>query len=111
MTSDIATFLVSGSAAKPYEVEFVKDEAGLKVYCNCLAGSHGSHCKHRLNLLMGDSTGLVEGSSEHFELISKWLKGTDLETVLEEFISAQQDKPQDKIRLAKAKKAISKFMR
>jgi len=42
MTSEIIKFLVTGSAAKPYEVEFVKDGAELKVYCNCLAGSHGS---------------------------------------------------------------------
>ncbi len=111
MTSEIITFLVAGSATNPYEVEFVKDDSGLKVYCNCLAGSHGSYCKHRINLLTGDSTGLVDGQPENLDLIAKWLKGTELETALEEFLSAQSNKPQDKTRVTKSKKTISKFMR
>ena len=79
MTSEIITFLVAGSAAKPYEVEFVKDGSELKVYCNCLAGSHGSYCKHRINLLIGDSSGLADGQPGNFDLIATWLQGTELE--------------------------------
>jgi hypothetical protein len=111
MTSEIITFLVAGSAAKPYEVEFVKDGSELKVYCNCLAGSHGSYCKHRINLLIGDSTGLADGQPGNFHLIATWLQGTELEIALSEFLSAKNDKPQDKARVIKSKKAISKYMR
>ena len=111
MTPEIATFLVSGSGPKPYQVEFVKDDAGLKVYRNCLAGTHGSHCKHRINILAGDSSGVVSDVDDKFELISKWLYGTGLESALKELLSAQKEKPLDKKRVAKAKRAISKFMR
>ena len=111
MTLEIATFLVSGSGSKPYEVEFVKDDAGLKAYCNCLAGTHGSHCKHRINILDGDISGIVSDVDEKFKLISEWLYGTGLESALGEFLSAQKEKPQDKKRVARAKKEISKFMR
>ena len=111
MTSEIATFLVSGSGPKPYQVEFVKDDAGLKAYCNCLAGTHGSYCKHRINILVGDSSGIVSDVDKKFDLISEWLYGTALETALEEFFSAQKEKPQDRERVVKAKKSISKFMR
>ncbi|MFL2583837.1 MAG: hypothetical protein ACJ0Q9_05585 [Gammaproteobacteria bacterium] len=111
MTPEIATFLVSGSGPKPYQVEFVKDDAGLKAYCNCLAGTHGSHCKHRINILAGDPSGIVSDVDDKFELISEWLCGTGLESALEEFLSAQKEKPQDRERVVKAKKSISKFMR
>ena len=111
MTSEIIKFLVTGSVAKPYEVEFVKDGAELKVYCNCLAGSHGSYCKHRINLLIGDSTGLADGQSGNFDLIATWLKETELEVALGEFLSAKNEKPTDKARVTKSKKTISKYMR
>jgi hypothetical protein len=111
MTSEIATFLVSGSGPEPYQVEFVKDDSGLKAYCNCLAGSHGSYCKHRVSILTGDRSGIVSDVDDKFELISKWLPDTGLESALEEFVSAQKEKPLDKARVAEAKKLISKFMR
>ena len=111
MTSEIATFLVSGSGPKPYQVEFVKDDAGLKAYCNCLAGTHGSHCEHRINILAGDSSGIVSDVDDKFELVSEWLCGTGLESALTELLSAQKEKPLDKRRVAKAKRSISKFMR
>jgi len=111
MTPEIATFLVSGSGPKPYQVEFVKDDAGLKAYCNCLAGTHGSHCKHRINILAGDSSGIVIDVDDKFELVSEWLCGTGLESALRELLSAQKEKPLDKRRVAKAKRSISKFMR
>lgn len=111
MTPEIATFLVSGSGPKPYQVEFVKDGGGLKAYCNCLAGSHGSHCKHRINILIGDSNGIVSDVDDKFGLIADWLSGTGLESALEEFLSAQKEKPLNKTRLTQAKRLISKYMR
>jgi hypothetical protein len=111
MTPEIATFLVSGSSSSPYQVEFVKDRGVLKAYCNCLAGSHGSHCKHRINILTGDSNGIVSDVDNKFGLIADWLIGTGLESALEELLSAQNENPQDKTRLTKAKKLIAKFMR
>ena len=111
MTPEVATFLVSGSGSRPYQVEFVKDEGGLKAYCNCLAGSHGTHCKHRINILVGDANGIVSDVDDKFGLIADWLSGTGLESALEEYLSAQQEKPQDKTRVTKAKKLIAKFMR
>ncbi|MCB1864780.1 MAG: hypothetical protein KDG50_05080 [Chromatiales bacterium] len=48
------------SGAEPYEVEFVIDGNQLSVYCNCQAGSFGKLCKHKTELLAGDTSRLFD---------------------------------------------------
>jgi hypothetical protein len=44
------TFLVQGSSADPYEVDFQYDNDGeLMVFCTCQAGQTGTHCKREPN--------------------------------------------------------------
>lgn len=46
-------FFVQGSASEPYRVRFVWDEAGrFASTCTCAAASQGSHCKHRLGVIL-----------------------------------------------------------
>ena len=83
---DEIIFLVQGSAADPYEVRFVnRGNGNLSAYCTCKAGQKGSYCKHRINILKGETRGIVEGSLDSVEMVVSWLPGTDVETALKDF--------------------------
>ena len=81
-------FLVQGSAPYPYRVTFELSGPRLSAFCTCPAGDKGLHCKHRLNILAGDTTGVI-GNADQVPLISTWLPGTQLEAALADLAQAE----------------------
>jgi hypothetical protein len=111
MSDGLIKFTVIGSSSSTYEVDFVKVADKVSVYCSCLAGSHGSYCKHRNRLLDGDKSGIASENPDELDAVLAWLSGSGLERAYEEFKTATSAKPQDKDRVLKAKRSISGFMR
>lgn len=85
MTTEIIDFLVKGSAKDPYKVTFVEqEEFGKKHYaafCTCKAGQIGQVCKHRMNIFLGDSKGIVSDNLQDVQTLSTWYKGSVYETI------------------------------
>ena len=104
-------FLVQGSAPQPYTVRFVKEEDRLSAYCTCPAGENGQCCKHRLSLLAGDGEAVVSENSYQLEVVTSWLRGTDLEKLLVELTEAEKSYDTAKQRLARAKQHVTQAMR
>ena len=50
---------VRGSEGDIYQVSFAKDAIGVNVQCSCKAGKMGQFCRHRLALLAGDRSAMV----------------------------------------------------
>ena len=92
-------FLVQGSAPDPYRVTFELSVKGLSAFCTCPAGNKGQPCKHRFNILAGETTGVV-GNADQVPLIPTWLSGTHLEAALADLAQAEDA-------LAKAQKAVA----
>ena len=108
---DEIIFLVQGSAADPYEVRFVnRGNGNLSAYCTCKAGQKGSYCKHRINILKGETRGIVEGSLDSVEMVVSWLPGTDVETALKEIEQAEDGVILAQSNLAKVKKKLSQAL-
>ena len=61
------TIRAKSSGDEPYEVRFVVEANQLSVFCNCQAGMFGKLCKHKTELLSGDSSRLFD-ESEHRKL-------------------------------------------
>jgi uncharacterized Zn finger protein len=101
---------VKGSSPDPYELTFIKDGASLTALCNCPAGTFGNLCKHRVAILDGDTTAVVDDEGGKSGIIVAWLSGTDVETALGEMriVEATADAP--KSDLVAAKRKLAKAM-
>ena len=58
------TIRAKSSGTEPYDVEFVVEGNQLSVFCNCQAGTFGKLCKHKTELLAGDSSRLFDESEQ-----------------------------------------------
>ena len=64
---------VFGSEGDVYRVSFVRGEAGIRVQCSCKAGVNGQFCRHRLALLAGDRSAMVDaGASQALDEALAW---------------------------------------
>mgnify|MGYP000491974534 CR=1 FL=1 len=105
-------FNVKGSSTTPYKVTFVrKSENYLSAFCTCPAGTFGSYCKHRFNILDGIEKGIVSNNSNDVATVQSWIKGTELELSLEEMRKLDIEFAKIKKALAAAKKDVAKAMR
>jgi uncharacterized Zn finger protein len=107
---DTIEFLVQGSAPEPYIVVFKKQANNLSATCTCPAGKIGQHCKHRIRILMGETTGITSKNSEAVQEVQNWLHGTNLQTALDEYIQAERQMEQAKIRLSASKKTLARLL-
>jgi hypothetical protein len=105
-------FLVQGSAATPYEVEFVKrSETNISAYCTCPAGQNGMYCKHRFSIIEGKTKGIVSDNLEDVQTVKSWLSGSDIEAAIERVLVVEGEVAKVKKRLSLAKKELAKAMR
>lgn len=104
------TLHVKGSSADPYELTFIKDGASLTALCNCPAGTFGNVCKHRVAVLDGDSSAVVDDDGEKTGVVVGWLAGTDVESALGELREAETTTGAPKADIVAAKRKLGKAM-
>ena len=104
-------FRIQGSSPEPYEVvvEQAPDER-VFVTCTCPAGQRGQLCKHRVNILTGDESGLVDAKPEEIATVQTWIKGTELEQTLENLEQLDNQAARIKAELASMKKKAARLM-
>lgn len=101
------SLLVKGSSADPYEVTFIKDGDNLTALCTCPAGSFGNLCKHRVAILDGKSSAVLDDDKSKVPRAVEWLAGSDVEKALLELrkVEAMPDATKDALVAAKRKLA------
>jgi uncharacterized Zn finger protein len=104
------TLHVKGSASEPYELTFIKDGASLTALCNCPAGTFGNLCKHRVAILDGDSSAVVDDDGGKTGSVVEWLIGTDVEAALIEMREVEATSSTPKSDLVAAKRKLAKAM-
>ncbi|MFW6046992.1 MAG: hypothetical protein ACOCP4_04315 [Candidatus Woesearchaeota archaeon] len=50
----------SSSSESIYSVVFEIDNDTLRVHCDCQAGIYGKLCKHKINILEGDTSNIID---------------------------------------------------
>jgi hypothetical protein len=106
------SFAVQGSAAVPYKVVFAKRSGNnLSAYCSCPAGDNGQYCKHRFNILDGQTKGIVSDNLNDVMVVQSWLTGTDVEKALSKMRELEAEAEKIKKALSAAKKEVAKAMR
>jgi hypothetical protein len=63
-----------------------------------------------MSILSGSSSGVVSGNLQDISTVASWLPGSDIEQALSEVLRLEDDWNHLKIRLAAAKKKLSKSM-
>jgi uncharacterized Zn finger protein len=104
------TLHVKGSSSDPYELTFIKDGSSLTALCNCPAGTFGNLCKHRVAILDGDSSAVVDDDRGKTGSVVEWLIGTDVEAALTEMRQVETTTGAPKSDLVAAKKKLAKAM-
>ena len=104
------TILVKGSSAEPYELTFIKDGDSLTALCSCPAGSFGNVCKHRVAVIDGDSSAVLDDDADKVATVVEWLAGTDVEAALKEMRAADTAADATKTSRADAKRKLAKAM-
>jgi len=103
-------FLVQGSEQEPYEVTFQKQGDSLTADCTCQATINGMHCKHRLNILMGETANIVSDNKREVEVVLTWLKGTELESLITKVSETEKALEKTKKELGNLKKKLSRAL-
>lgn len=108
---DQVKFLIQGSAPDPYEVKFyLKSSSVIIATCTCPAGQNGTYCKHRINLLQGNLSGLVSGNEDQASVVISWLSGTHLASCLKEIAHAEKQLASAKAEVSRSKKNLASAM-
>lgn len=103
-------FFVQGSAPEPYLVVFRKSENNLTALCNCPAGEYGMYCKHRIRILAGSDEGIVSENIKDVEIVKNWVKGSDVEKVLDELLQSEIELGKLQKKVADLKKKLAKVL-
>ncbi|MBT3298994.1 SWIM zinc finger family protein [archaeon] len=105
------SFFVQGSSEDPYMVIFVKrNNDNLSAYCSCPAGENGIYCKHRFNILDGDTENVVSDNLDEVQKIQEWYSNSDIKKARDEVLKINREIQKMKRALAKAKKEVAKAM-
>ena len=106
------TVLAKSSSGEPYSVDFMLEKDRLSVFCNCPAGVWGKFCKHKLRLLLNDTSMLfdpdqTEKLSRAIELVEK----TQYPQLASEVRAKERDFERAKREVRKAKELLIKAMK
>jgi uncharacterized Zn finger protein len=102
-------FLIQGSSSQPYETLFYVTDNNISGTCTCSAGINGQSCKHRLNILSGDTKGIISGNESDVELVRQAFKNTPLESKLNQLAEIEKDMEDIKKRINETKKEIARI--
>lgn len=102
-------FLVRGSTGQ-YEVTFTREGDQLTTKCTCQAGEYGLHCKHRIAIIMGDTSNILSGNENQVKEIKELIKDTDVEKALIHLKEAEKAYELAQKQLSKAKKTLARAM-
>lgn len=105
-------FLTKSSGSSPYQVVFTHTNNKLGATCNCGAGIFGKLCKHKLALLQGDMSMLLDPASEvKLQELLAVVKQTTYPQLLADIRQAELAESEAKKNLDKRKKTLEKAMK
>lgn len=104
-------FDVKGSAPEPYEVVISTQENGnISATCNCPAGRFGNLCKHRLDILNGETKSIVSDNVDEIGTVQSWLIDSPISTHTQKISDLQKQIKKMQSEVSSAKKALSKVL-
>ena len=101
---------ILGSTGTTYIATFTRTDDALHTTCTCQAGMKRTHCKHRLQLLSGDLSSVVDATDGLTEKLSELLQGTQVQFAIEALQAAELEAQAAESRVKQAKKLLDRVM-
>jgi hypothetical protein len=102
----------SSLAGVGYEVVFKNLNGIITIKCNCRAGELTKLCKHKLALIRGDSSILMDrNEDDNFCNVKEWIKNTALSQLITQLDLAEKSLAEKQIELKKIKDRLEVAMR
>lgn len=108
--SQVVFTVRSGSSDELYQLEASRTDRGIRFTCTCPAGRTGSHCKHRLSILLNDTSSCVDVDAEAVAELQSMAEGSELVDLLREMNEAERAVVEAQANLKRAKKAVGKAL-
>jgi hypothetical protein len=100
-------FEVLGSNGAIYELSFVTRDGVTAFLCSCEAGRCGIHCKHRINLVEGDTSAVLSENPRDIALLVHAIGDTPIGVALETLRLAERQQETAKKKVTAAKKTLA----
>ena len=95
-----------------YEVVFKNNKGIITIKCNCRAGELTKLCKHKLALIRGDSSFLIDDNEGYnFITVKEWIKISDFSQLIIEHDLAEKALAEKQQALKKIKDRLEVAMR
>jgi len=102
----------SSSGDSYYEVKFHHEDGKLKVFCSCAAGEKGRFCKHKWQLLSGNSDMLHNPEQlEDLQKVVTWVKDSDFKRLYDKVNELELELEVIKKQIKAEKKNVERRMR
>lgn len=101
--------VLSSDGVTTYVVEFSFEFGKLHIYCSCPAGVLGKWCKHKMQLISGDVSGVMDTSSvADFVEMQNWIRSSEFPRLLDALKSAEEEMQSAKTKMNNVKKELEK---
>jgi hypothetical protein len=108
--SEIVFTVRSENDGEQYRLEASRTDRGIRFTCSCAAGLKGSHCQHRLALLLKDTRACVEVVEADVVALHAMAKGSHLMHAIEMMVQAQATVDEAQADLRRAKKVLATML-
>src|SRR3954462_6913958 len=93
-----------------HRMEATRTNRGVRFTCTCPDGSEGHHCEHRIALLLGDTSALVEVDQEAIDALATMTKGSPLLQAVHMLAQAEAAAAEAQLDLERAKQVIATIL-
>ena len=105
------SFLVRSSTQKDlyYEVHVVRYNDGVvHLFCSCPAGTKGSYCKHRINIVRGKRAGIQfpKTPTPDLKIIRSWLKDNPLKELVDSYVEFYEKEQEEHRKLSLTRRKL-----
>jgi len=108
---EILVLIKSSSQPEPYGVTVSVESDALAIRCTCPAGEWGKYCKHKVAVVLGDTTTLYgDDQLGCFEEARKWVVASSLPTLFAEISDAEKKAAAATALAKKTKEKVARAM-
>jgi uncharacterized Zn finger protein len=105
-------YVLSSDGKTLYDVQALRAETTLNLYCTCQAGSKGQMCKHRVGLIEGNLQSVApKTDAESLDMMLTWIRASEYPALVASLRAAEAAEKKAKIDIASIKKKIESMMK
>jgi hypothetical protein len=93
-----------------HRMEATPTSRGIRFTCTCSDGTEGRHCEHRLGLLLGDTSNLVQIDRVAVEALATMTKGSPLLRAVHMLSQAEAAAAEAELDLQRARRVIATIL-